>query len=640
MCGICGIISNVEIDTQAVKRMNNALIHRGPNGEGFYNENGVSLGMRRLSIIDHDSSWQPLFNEDNSIALMLNGEIYNYLELRDDLIKKGHSFKTKGDGETIVHLYEEYGISCIDHLRGMFAFALHDKKQNIVYLVRDRMGEKPLYLFKENNTVTFSSELRSLMSSKKIKLDLDPFAIDLFFHYHYIPEPYTAIKDVIKLPAANYLKINLQSMQIDQVSYWQMEDARVINTEPIETIKQQLNETGKLVIRADVPIGVALSGGIDSGIVAALARKNYNGNLHAISIGYEGKPESDERSDAKLVAEHLGLTFHQVELSNKDFISNFPILCGLTDDPIADISAFGYFSVSKKAKELGIPVMLQGQGGDELFWGYKWVRDNYKLVKLKEETLNNKPLSLLKYYHHTFSEKTNHLTAKSLAKGVLSFKTALNLRDKHLNEDEDVFPLYDYFKSFNWDKNYLDSFYGDFIKSNVGLLSSNKPFKVKKPWKNDDIILTKLICNTYLLENGMAQGDRLSMSNSVELRLPLVDYKFVETVIGLRKKNKDIELEPKYWLKQAGKELLPEWLFTRKKRGFEPPVEKWLSDLVTNYGSRLPEGHLVNLGIINKEVAIKMSKGFYDPRPAFPSYFNALVLEFWYDNLYKLVNEN
>jgi asparagine synthase (glutamine-hydrolysing) len=429
-------------------------------------------------------------------------------------------------------------------------------------------------------------------------------------------------------------------MQIDQVSYWQMEDAKAIQSEPIETIKQQLNETSKLVIRADVPIGVALSGGIDSGIVAALARKNYNGNLHAISIGYEGRPESDERNDAKKVAEHLGLTFHQVELSNKDFISNFPSICGLTDDPIADISAFGYFSVSKKAKELGIPVMLQGQGGDELFWGYKWVRDNYKLVKLKEEALNNRPFSLLKYYRHTFSEKTNLLTAKSFAKGILSFKTAMNLKKKHLTEEKEIFPLYDYFKSFNWDKSYFDSFYGDLIKSNQVSLSPSKPFHVKHPWIDDDIILTKLMCNTYLLENGMAQGDRLSMSNSVELRLPLVDYKFVETVIGLRKKNKDIELEPKYWLKQAGKELLPEWLFTRKKRGFEPPVEKWLKELVETYGCMLPEGHLVKLGILNKEMAIKMSEGYYDPRPAFPAYFNALVLEFWYDNIHKIVNED
>ncbi len=639
MCGICGIVSTQTYQADIIKNMNKALIHRGPDGEGYYSDKGIDLAMRRLSVIDIDASWQPLYNEDQSLVLMLNGEIYNYIELREQLIAKGHTFKTRGDGETVVHLYEEYGVHCLKHLRGMFAFALLDKKNNLLFLARDRMGEKPLYIFSDQNSIIFSSELRSLLSSKQMPFELDPFAIDLFFHTHYIPEPYTAVKNIRKLPAAHYVVVDLESLKSTETNYWRMEDAPVITGDPVQVIKDQLHEAARMVIRSDVPIGVALSGGIDSGIVAALAAKYYPGKLQAISVGYAGRPESDERGDARKIAEHIGVQFHDIELNTEDFIDNFPAMCSNTDDPIADISAYGYYSVSKTAKQLGIPVMLQGQGGDELFWGYKWVKDNYNYVKLKQSTINREPFNFSKYYQTKFKEKTAvGYTLKSIVKGVLSYNEARLLHAKHKNEDPDIFPVYDYFKAYDWDKEYFESYYGDSIKQNKASLDPYKPYKIKQPWNRPDILLTKLISSSYLLENGMAQGDRLSMSNSVELRLPFVDYKFVETVIGLRKSYSDDDLPAKHWLKEAGKDLLPDWLFTQRKRGFEPPVQEWLSGILKRYGEQLPSGNLVSLGILNKEMAVKMSQGSYDPRPIFPSYFNALVLELWYSGVNNYLN--
>jgi asparagine synthase (glutamine-hydrolysing) len=633
VCGICGIISNKAHDSNIVKKMNDALIHRGPDGEGLFKTAGLTLAMRRLSIIDIDTGWQPLYNEDKSLVLIINGEIYNYIELRNELIKRGHKFSTKGDGETIVHLYEDHGVECISYLRGMFSFALWDNNLKRMFIARDRMGEKPLYYYSDNNKLIFSSELHSLLSSKCIEDTLDPFSIDLFFHYHYIPEPFTPFKHVRKLPAGHYMLIEQERVKTKEICYWRMEDAVPVTGYPVEIIKEELNELSRMVIRADVPVGIALSGGIDSGMVAALAAKNYAGNMHAISLGYEGHPESDERSDARKVADYLGLQFHEVELTTHEFIRNFPEMCSLSDDPIADISAYGYYSISKAAKELNIPVMLQGQGGDELFWGYKWVRENYKYAKLKAELLNKNPFVLVWYYKTKFIEKINQCSIKELTKGLFSLGEAYRLYSKHKKEDPRIFPFYNYFKSFYRDNNVDNQFYGEYMLDGKAYFDALIPFKVDLPWLNPDIILTKLISTTYLLENGITQGDRLSMSNSVELRLPLLDYKFVEKVIGLRKNYPDINLAPKYWLKEAGKDLLPDWLFTRRKRGFEPPVQKWFSEILEKYGKFLPSGELVSSGILNRDSAVRMSKGSGEVSPVFPMYFNAIVLEMWYHGI-------
>jgi asparagine synthase (glutamine-hydrolysing) len=627
MCGICGIVSNSSINKGVVKAMNNAMVHRGPSGEGYYDVDGLSMGMRRLSIIDLNTGWQPLYNEDKSLVLMVNGEIYNYLELRADLKTKGHTFATESDGETILHLYEEYGVDCLSYLRGMFTFCLWDEKNQKVFIARDRMGEKPLYLYEKKNQLIFSSELRSLLASKQIEIELDPVAIDMFFHYHFVPEPLTPIKHIRKLPAGHYITIDKASMKIEQVEYWNMEDAPILKGDPITLIKEQLNELSKLVVRSDVPVGVALSGGVDSAIVAALAVKYYKGNMHAFTIGYEGRPESDERYAAQKIAQHLGMPFHEIELTNKEFISNFPSMCSHTDDPIADISAFGYYSVSKSARMHGVPVLLQGQGGDELFWGYNWVQNNFKYVELK-----NNESSFSQYYKNKFSEKFSAPTFKKFTKGILSYRDAKKLYLKHKNEKQEIFPFYDYFTGFNAD---YKEIYGDLMINNFTDLDSTKPFHVKKPWQNTSVTLTRLISQTYLLENGIAQGDRLSMANSVELRLPLVDYRLVETVIGLRKSIKDNNLPSKYWLKEIGKEMLPHWIFEARKRGFEPPVELWLNGILKEYGNKLIDGHLVQKGVLNRKAAFDFSKGKSNPQVIFPGYFNALVLELWLESIIK-----
>jgi len=629
MCGICGHYSNKETDNSIVAKMNKALSHRGPDGEGHFEENGLQMAMRRLSIIDLEGGWQPLFNEDKSLVLMINGEVYNFVELRKILISKGHHFITRTDGEVILHLYEEYGIDCLQYLRGMYAFALWNKKTRKLLIARDRMGEKPLYYFWNDKQFVFSSELHSLMASNIIDFKLNPLTIDMFFHYHYIPEPFTPIEQINKLPAGHYMVLDTEKMDLRLHSYWNMEDAPTIDGNPVEIIKQVLLDTSKLVVRSDVPIGVALSGGIDSALVAALAKDQYGSNMHAFTIGYEGRPETDERNTAFRIANYLEMPFHEIELHDEDFIKDFPRMCSLTDDPIADISAYGYFSVSKTAKEYGVPVLLQGQGGDELFWGYPWLKKNFSYIKLKNDFLNGKA-GFFDYYHHEFNEKYNKPTLKKIIKGLsYGFRDAVKIYKKHNHEDPELFPFYDFFPGFN--SGYKEM-YGNYMLEHYSKENASLQFKIKRPWLYPDVTLTRLISQTYLLENGITQGDRLSMANSVELRLPLVDYKLVETVIGLRKKNPDVELGQKYWLKEVSKEFLPDWLLKMPKRGFEPPVNRWLDGLLKRYGENLIDGNLQKLGILNSDSIKELVKGKISPGIVFPAYFNALVLEFWIES--------
>lgn len=382
MCGICGVISNKKLERNSVLAMSRSMFHRGPDGEGTYFEDNLGIAMRRLSIIDLSGGWQPIYSEDRSLILFMNGEIYNYIELRNELKQKGHFFSTNSDAEVIVHLYEDYGCDCFSYLRGMFAIALWDTKQKQLILARDRMGEKPLYLYRDGQNFIFASELRTILASGLIEKNISAKAVDMFFHFQYIPEPYTILDKVRKLPPASYIVVK-QNLSESEFVYWRMEDAPLLSADPYEMMSEKLNEVGKLIIRSDVPVGVALSGGIDSSLVAALASRQYGNQMHAFTVGYENRPATDERNVAKRIADYLGMAFHEIELNARSFIQAFPSVCQACDDPIADISAFGYYSVSKAAKEMNVPVLLQGQGGDELAWGYKWVRDSYKLSQLK-----------------------------------------------------------------------------------------------------------------------------------------------------------------------------------------------------------------------------------------------------------------
>jgi asparagine synthase (glutamine-hydrolysing) len=598
MCGICGIVTREPFAPELVapvRRMNAAQTHRGPDGEGEHHGSHALLAMRRLSIIDPAGGSQPLYNEDRSVALIANGEIYNAPALRHELEQSGHTFRTGSDCEVIVHLYEQHGLDCVQHLRGMFAFALWDAPRRRLLLARDRMGEKPLYLHEQPGRLLFASELKALLHSGLVAFDLDPQAIDQYFHYQFVPEPATPIRNVRKLEAAHLLVVETDPWRVEDRCYWSMEDAPPIEAEPALVLRERLEDIGSLVTRADRKVGVALSGGLDSSLVAALATRTSGISLQAFTVGYEGRPASDERGDAQALAKHLRLPFHQIEVDTRSVVDFFPELNYWRDDPIADIAGHGYYAVMRLAHEHGVAVMLQGQGGDELFWGYPALREAAVASQAKSAT----------------------------GAGLLSW-----IRRQRSAGPKDRMVFYDRLSDFR-DAAAMRAHYGPAFADAVDPGGPARLFTFPQPWRQVEITMTRLVCDTYLRGNGIAQGDRLSMASGVEMRVPLVDHKLVEAVIGLRKQRSDLRLPPKAWLRAAARELLPKFVLDRPKRGFEPPTRRWHEAIFAAHGDSLIDGALVSEGVLRAESAAAFAGGPFPVHATSPLSFKALVLEQW-----------
>jgi asparagine synthase (glutamine-hydrolysing) len=632
MCGICGLVSKRPLTPEhldQVTRMNGILAHRGPDGAGDYSDTHVAMAMRRLSVIDLTGGWQPLYNEDRSLALVANGEIYNFIELRAQLEDRGHHFRTGTDCETILHLYEDFGADCVHQLRGMFVFALWDSRRKRLFLCRDRMGEKPLYLYEGNGQILFASELKALRLSGLVPFELDPMNVDLYFHYQYVPEPATPIKGVRKLPASHLLMIDTSPWRLTEKSYWNMVDAPPIEGNPGELIKAELDEVSKLVVRSDVPVGVALSGGLDSSAIAALAVRKYPGTIHAFSVGYPGRPFNDERAEAEALAKYLEIPFHEVELSIGDMVAFFPDLIYWRDDPIADISGYGYYAVMKLAKEHGVPVMLQGQGGDELFWGYPWVRQAVYESSQKMDLLKKVRGSLMGYLQPRLPNSRTFTGLGNWIKSLAGLRSGWQRLQRDTASPPERLVFYDLLRDFQNTLTRIEKIYTADFLGRLNGTGAFDLFSFPQPWPQIDILLTQLICQTFLIENGIAQGDRLSMASSVELRLPLLDYRLVELIVCLRKLKADHRKPPKAWLKASVKDVLPTWVLDRPKRGFTPPVHTWYEALLTAYGSLLDEGYLVQAGILRPEGARDLSCGPVLQDVGDQLTFKALVLEMW-----------
>ena len=635
MCGIAGIITRDALQSGHIEmlgRLNGLLYHRGPDGEGHYHDHHVALAMRRLSIIDLTTGWQPLYNEDRSLVLVANGEIYNFIELRQRLEASGHRFATGSDCETILHLYEEYGDQCVVHLRGMYAFALWDTKRRRLLIARDRMGEKPLYIASSDGELVFASELKALVRAGVVPFELDPHSVNLYYHYGYIPEPGTALRGVRKLPAAHLLSIDLDSWQFHERPYWRIEDAPPIETDPVTAIREELDRISDLIIRSDVPIGVALSGGLDSSIVATLAARKYPGTMQAFTVGYAGAPLQDERSQARELARHLNMPFHEIELSTADLVTQFQKVNYFRDDPIADIAGVGYYAVMQAAREQGVPVMLMGQGGDELFWGYRWVREALAATRRKWALRNGGKIGVFDYLKPTPPPFSYTLGLQWL--GTLGgLRTGWQQYESDLTSAAGRAVFYESEHGFRdaeqkvhrglYTRRFSEQMLEDDLTS--GFVSSD-------PDSLPEVMLMRLICETYLMENGIAQGDRLSMAASVELRLPFVDYRFVETVVGLSKVHPGMaSAHPKKWLREAVQGIVPDFVMARRKRGFSPPWRPWNKALSDAYGDQLLDGYLVQHGVITPEAA-RRERQRLNPNPmGLPALVagKTLVLENW-----------
>ena len=521
----------------------------------------------------------------------------------------------------------------------MFAFALWDARRERLILTRDRMGEKPLYLFERDGFLMFASEMKSLLASGLIPFELDARAVNLYFHYQYVPEPLTAVKGVRKLDAARMLIVDVKSWRVEEKTYWRIDDAPALSGEPKDLIRAQLEEVSELIVRSDLPVGVALSGGLDSSVVAAFAARRQP-NLCAFAVGYKGRPESDERADAEAFARHLKIPFFDVELGAREIVDFFPQLNFWRDDPIADIAGFGYYAVSRLARARGVPVLLQGQGGDELFWGYPQMREAARENE-KKAALVRAPFSQTILQSLEFDFPTNR-SPKGLLNWARDFGGARSahraVREKLKNPERLFF--YDAAPDFACAAREIESFYSPKFRERIDADDIYAPFAFSGDWNSVETTLTALICATYLRENGVAQGDRLSMASSVEMRLPLVDYRFVETIIGLRKAQSDSKLPPKHWLKEAVGDVLPEWVLSRPKRGFAPPVRQWHDEIFAAHGASLRDGFLVESEVLSSAGAARLARGEFPSDATSPLSFKALVLESWCRQMLDAPKEN
>jgi len=599
VCGIFGIVDRRGLrasDPEILTTLGSCLRHRGPDGGNGVVSDRCAIGMRRLAIIDTAGGMQPLWNERRTIALVANGEIYNFVERRKELESRGHRFGTASDCEVIIHLYEEFGTEGLQYLRGMFAFALVDFEKRRVLIARDRIGEKPLYLAEQGDRIVFASELQSLIAAGIVPFALNDIAISDYFLWGYVPEPESPVVGTRKLPAGHFLDISLEDWSVRESRWWSPLDAPEVQGDPRERISEMLHEIGRLTVRADVPVGVALSGGLDSSALASLACENASGSVHTFTVGYEGGGRHDESELAASFASRLGTQHHRTLVEDAWVVKEFPRMCLARDEPISDISGLGYLAVSRAAGEAGVPVLLLGHGSDELFWGYPWsapaVRANLRKEKLLAGSAGLGTYLRVQRPPVSYSGLvTWALQAGGLCSGLDAWQ-----RDRASPRGQMVF--FDQRPEWSAAAGGLDRIASPGFLERVGSALPERHFTFSAIPHRPDLEMTDLLLRTYLLSNGINQSDRLSMAESVECRLPLVDYRLVETVIGLRRRIEDWRLPPKAWLRDALGDLLPKEVADRPKRGFTPPWRRWSAAIFREHGGALVDGFLSDMDVL------------------------------------------
>ena len=570
MCGISGIVDLRQrrpINPALLQAMNDTLAHRGPDGEGFHFEPGVGFGHRRLSIIDLEGGKQPLYNEDGSVVVTYNGEIYNFQELAEELIGKGHQFRTRCDTEVIVHAWEEWGERCLDRFNGMFAFAIWDRRLEVLFLARDRLGVKPLYYAElPDGELIFGSELKALLVHPKLKREIDAKAVEEYFCFSYIPDPKTIYKSVKKLAPGHYLVGRRGQTVPSPAQYWDVplhadKRAEIESSNDEEELRARLLDAVRLRLVSDVPLGAFLSGGIDSSAVVAMMRELGTPDLLTCSIGFKEK-EYDESAYAAMVAE-AKQTNHQMEIVEASDHGLLDTLVKLYDEPFSDSSAIPTYRVCGLARK-HVTVALSGDGGDEDFIGYR----RYRLFAM-EQSLRavfpdwfRKPVfgALGRYY-----PKLDW--APQVFRGKTTFQAlARSPADAYLH-GVSIFP----------DTGRRRLFSADLRKELSGYQAAEvfRKHLERKVFADPLSMIQYLDYQTYLPGDILTKVDRASMAHSLEVRVPFLDYTFVEWAARLPSSIKLKGGESKAILKKALEPLLPRDVLYRRKMGFAVPLDVW-----------------------------------------------------------------
>ena len=564
MCGICGVTyfdRERNVSELEVKGMCDVIRHRGPDDQGWITKGNYGIGMRRLSIIDLFTGRQPIANEDGSIWIVFNGEIYNHMELRDELVKKGHTFQTKCDTEAIVHAYEEYGEDCPKKLNGMFGFAILDQKKQTLFLARDRLGIKPLYYYHDSGKFAFGSELKSILQVENIPREVDKRALDIFLTFEYIPSPYSIFEGIRKLPPGHSL--TLKDGRITIKEYWDLrfDEKETPEDDLCEQLLDLFQDAVKIRLMSDVPLGAFLSGGIDSSAIVAMMSRVMDRPVKTFSIAFK-EDTYNESPYAQQIADRFN-TEHHVEVIEPNALELTEKLVGFLDEPFGDFSIFPTYLVSKMARK-HVTVSLSGDGGDELFAGY----DTY--IANKAGRAYERLPGLLRGAMHPIlnrippTEKKKGLInrAKRFVEGMQLPPDLEHTRWMIFLQEAEKPKLYS--DDLQDVLNGSDSF--EFIRSYFNRVNTTDPL-------NRQLYVD---IKSYLVDDILVKVDRMSMATSLETRVPFLDHRFVEFTATIPSRLKLQGKSTKYLLKKAMQGILPPEILNRGKEGFSIPIKNWL----------------------------------------------------------------
>lgn len=562
MCGICGKIyidTARRIEPTEIVSMRDTMVARGPNAGGIHVDRHAGIGHRRLSIIDLETSVQPMSNEDGTVWIVYNGEIYNFAELRQELLARGHQFRTAGDTEVIVHLYEEFGLECVTWLRGMFAFAVWDARTDTLFLARDRIGVKPLYYFCDDRAFLFGSELKAILADTHFRAnrEIDLEAIHSYLSFLCVPDPLCVYRGVSKLPAGHTLTLRNGRAEIRR--YWDVtfhDEKGLSEAEWGERLLDLLREAVRIRLVADVPLGAFLSGGIDSSTVVALMTELMDQPVKTFSIGFSDRAYN-EASDARLVAQHLGTDHTELILSPLEARFVIPSLLEHFDEPFADSSAIPTYYVSKLAREK-VTVALSGDGGDELFGGYPWrqARPSYQRV------LSRLPPSVRAGIRRLSGVLPPGVPGRNFLHQIDVPYERYILDAMAVFDDEDRRSLYA--------PAFVDAARGvDAYRRHLSHLSGGK----SRSWPAR---MMEYDLKTYLPNDILTKVDRMSMLTSLEAREPLLDHRLVELAARIPSQLKIRDGIAKYILKRVIAPYLPPEVLQKRKQGFSVPLGVWL----------------------------------------------------------------
>jgi asparagine synthase (glutamine-hydrolysing) len=622
MCGIAGFGDSQDAHArveqeraQILERMCRVIRHRGPDDQGVMLKPGAALGMRRLSIIDLAGGHQPISNEDSVVTIVFNGEIYNYQELQKELQTRGHQFRTNSDTETIVHAYEEFGASCVDHLRGMFAFAIWDDREKKLFIARDRVGKKPLYYsVSRGGTLVFGSELKSLLEHPDVERTINPQALDAYFSLGYVPDPISIFANIEKLPPGHHLTFTSGRLTVER--YWDFNYNANGNghkaSDYLEELRALLDEAVKLRLVSDVPLGAFLSGGVDSSTVVALMARHMDQPVKTFSIGFN-EDSYDELKYARLTAEKFGTDHHEF-LVTPDICEVVDELAWHFDEPFADSSAIPTYVVSKLARE-HVKVVLTGDGGDELFAGYsRYVterhRSKFDLVPQVVKKAVMDPLSRTMPHGAWGRNYLQNVSLDPISRylDTVSVFTGLNKASLYTADFSDQLR----------NSSHLGSYFHELsrcVKSSAPLDS-----------------LLYIDSKTYLPGDILTKVDRMSMAVSLEARVPLLDHKLIEFVTRIPASMKLAGIETKHLFKQAIADLVPAEIVNRPKQGFGVPIQQWINQqLRERIRDTLNDPRTLQRGYVTRShVELLLDEHERGRRDHAMALWSLLMLELWH----------